>query len=64
MAGSLAKVALVLANAFIPIAVVLFSSGYFPYKPIIPGEATIVGNGAAPPIFDKVIVMVVDALRR
>lgn len=59
--------AIFIANMLIPIAVLIFSSGFFPYKPLIPGLATHEQNEklAAPPrIFDKVIFMVIDALRR
>ncbi|CAD6588483.1 MAG: major facilitator super transporter protein [Alectoria sarmentosa] len=58
---------LILANLLIPIAILIFATGFFPYKPFIPGRATFQDsdNGAqlvsAP--FDKVIFMVVDALR-
>lgn len=64
MAGALSKWTLFLANALIPVAVLLFCSGYFPYKPILPGAAEPPAWGKAPPVFDKVILMVVDALRR
>jgi len=88
---------LTLANLLIPIAVLVFASGFFPYKPVLPGLATWeyagsedgatggdaygsgaygggedaavkgmgsdgVGRRAAAP-FDKVVFMVVDALR-
>ncbi|KAK4501656.1 hypothetical protein PRZ48_007465 [Zasmidium cellare] len=61
----------VLANLLLPIAVLVFAAGFFPYKPVLPGLATFeeqdgghesVGGRAAP-VFDKVIFMVVDALR-
>jgi ethanolaminephosphotransferase len=64
MAGALSKWTLFLANALIPVAVLLFCTGYFPYKPILPGAAEPPVWGKAPPVFDKVILMVVDALRR
>ncbi|KAH8689708.1 putative sulfatase [Talaromyces proteolyticus] len=63
MAVSASKAMLVIANALIPIAVLLFSFGYFPYKPVIPGIASNLDSGKAPAIFDKVVIMVVDALR-
>jgi ethanolaminephosphotransferase len=54
-----------LANILIPIAILVFSLGFFPYKTLIPGLATFeVPQDAPPKIFDKVIFMVVDALRR
>ncbi|EED12545.1 transferase (Gpi7), putative [Talaromyces stipitatus ATCC 10500] len=63
MAGTLSKWTLFLVNALIPVSVLLFCSGYFPYKPILPGAAEQSDWEKAPPIFDKVILMVVDALR-
>ena len=58
---------LVLANLLLPAAVLVFAIGFFPYKPILPGFAQFDNGDArirleAP--FDKVIFMVVDALRR
>lgn len=50
-----------------PLALLLFASGFFPYKPFIPGLAVFDegDDGSRPsPIFDRVIFMVVDALRR
>lgn len=55
------------ANGLIPLAILIFSSGFFPYKSLLPGLATFgeANGGATPPaVFDKVIFMVVDALRR
>ena len=56
-----------LANILIPVAVIFFSAGFFPYKPLLPGLASYEGTNqdAIPPrVFDKVIFMVIDALRR
>ena len=58
---------LVFANILLPFAVVVFAIGFFPYKPILPGLAVFSDDGQkadteAP--FNKVIFMVVDALRR
>ncbi|CAG8073487.1 unnamed protein product [Penicillium olsonii] len=53
----------VIANLLIPVGILIFSSGFFPYKPLIPGLATLEADDVAPAIFDKVIFMVVDALR-
>lgn len=69
MAPSKPTVMLWIANLFIPIAILTFASGFFPYKPFLPGlakyEALGLGFGAPPKApFDKVIFMVVDALRR
>ncbi|KAI5283416.1 major facilitator super transporter protein, partial [Ascosphaera aggregata] len=68
------------ANVLLPISILLFAVGFFPYKPFIPGLATLEdddndaiagggeggnasGGALAEPVFDKVIYMVVDALR-
>lgn len=63
----LPKLLLCLANLLIPIAIVTFATGFFPYKPFLPGLAQYedpnVGPSPKAP-FDKVIFMVVDALRR
>jgi ethanolaminephosphotransferase len=59
---------LVFANVLIPIAVLIFATGFFPYKPFIPGLARYqhLGDeyGDPPePRFDRLVFMVVDALR-
>ena len=61
---------LTLANLLIPVAVVVFATGFFPYKPFMPGLATFeesnvpgIKEQPVPAIFDKVVFMVVDALR-
>ena len=59
---------LVASNVLIPIAVLIFATGFFPYKPFIPGLAKYqtLGDqyGDAPaPRFDRLVFMVVDALR-
>lgn len=59
--------ATVIANLLVPVGMLTFSSGFFPYKPLIPGFATFdetCEDFSAPAVFDKVIFMVVDALRR
>ena len=59
---------LLLTNIVLPIALIIFAAGFFPYKTYIPGRAAFDNEAAskaralAP--FDKVIFMVVDALRR
>ena len=58
---------LLLANLLLPAAVFTFAVGFFPHKPFIAGINTSVatpahGERASP--FEKVIFMVVDALRR
>ena len=68
MSQRLSKILLTLANLLMPIAVLVFATGFFPYKPFIPGKATFQdatdGGQLASAPFDKVIFMVVDALRR
>lgn len=58
---------LLASNALIPFAILIFASGFFPYKPFLPGlaqyEAFAFGSPPEAP-FDKVVFMVVDALRR
>ncbi|KAF2630219.1 alkaline phosphatase-like protein [Macroventuria anomochaeta] len=67
-------VLLALANLLIPVAILTFATGFFPYKPFMPGlaeyeELKWEGNNATdsqqPPEapFDKLVFMVVDALR-
>jgi ethanolaminephosphotransferase len=60
------NVLLMLANLLIPIAVLTFATGFFPYKPFVPGLAEYeqLPYGEPPPAqFDKLVFMVVDALR-
>ncbi|KAK4622127.1 GPI ethanolamine phosphate transferase 2 [Fulvia fulva] len=56
---------LTLANVLLPIAVLVFATGFFPYKPVLPGLATFddIEVASTPPVFDRVVFMVVDALR-
>ncbi|RYP93064.1 hypothetical protein DL770_000810 [Monosporascus sp. CRB-9-2] len=58
---------LVVANLLIPAAILIFATGFFPYKPFLPGLAeyqSVAASGSPPkPPFDHVIFMVVDALR-
>ena len=67
MPPRLSSLLLVVANLLIPIAILTFAAGFFPYKPFLPGVAQYDEledelSRTAP--FDKVIFMVVDALRR
>lgn len=68
MARSLLVSLVVTANLLIPVAILVFARGFFPYKPFIPGLAQYEPLEdfrevpAAP--FDRLIFMVVDALRR
>ncbi|QBZ55711.1 hypothetical protein PoMZ_00613 [Pyricularia oryzae] len=64
----LATVLLTAANIVIPIAILTFAKGFFPYKPSLPGlskyEDVELGLGPPPDApFDRLIFMVVDALR-
>ncbi|KAJ5806133.1 GPI ethanolamine phosphate transferase 2 [Penicillium pulvis] len=54
----------ILANLLVPVGILTFSTGFFPYKPLLPGLAIFDESDAdVSPVFDKVIFMVVDALR-
>ncbi|KAK5129523.1 hypothetical protein LTR08_003182 [Meristemomyces frigidus] len=69
--GTRRLVALAFANVLLPVAVLVFGTGFFPFKPLLPGLATfedvqetrVWGDGQPEAIFDRVIFMVVDALR-
>lgn len=55
------------SNTLLPVACVIFALGFFPYKPFIGGLATFQQlDCGTPPLapFDKIVFMVVDALRR
>jgi ethanolamine phosphate transferase 2 subunit G len=61
------KTRCILANLFLAIAILLFAAGFFPHKAFIPGLAEWPVDRDVPsmgPPFEKVIFMVVDALRR
>ncbi|KAF3038115.1 major facilitator super transporter protein [Didymella heteroderae] len=70
------KALLALANLLIPVAILVFATGFFPYKPFMPGLAEYEdvtwmsqqgesrGDLQSPEApFDKLVFMVVDALR-
>lgn len=67
MAPHWRTISLLVANTLIPVAILIFASGFFPYKPFLSGlgqyEALEYGPPPQAP-FDKVVFMVVDALRR
>ncbi|KAF1947054.1 alkaline phosphatase-like protein [Clathrospora elynae] len=71
---ALRTILLTVANLLIPVAILVFATGFFPYKPFMPGLAeyeelgwdNVLGQGWQQPPeapFDKLIFMVVDALR-
>ncbi|RAL07722.1 mannose-ethanolamine phosphotransferase LAS21 [Aspergillus homomorphus CBS 101889] len=64
MPGVSGVAAILIANVLIPLAIAIFSSGFFPYKSLSSGLARFEDkeDGFEAP-FDKVIFMVVDALR-
>jgi ethanolaminephosphotransferase len=67
MASRISTICLLAANILIPIAILTFAGGFFPYKPFLSGLAQYEALDYGPPPnapFDKVIFMVVDALRR
>ena len=58
---------LIVVNLLIPTAILIFAGGFFPYKPFLPGRSHYHGGDiekVPDPPFDKVIFMIVDALRR
>ncbi|KAJ9134463.1 GPI ethanolamine phosphate transferase 2 [Pleurostoma richardsiae] len=62
----LSTLLLAVANVLIPVSIVVFATGFFPYKPLLPGLAQydVSKDGSPPPApFDRVVFMVVDALR-
>ncbi|TVY20155.1 GPI ethanolamine phosphate transferase 2 [Lachnellula arida] len=66
MAPGTRSLSLIAANVLIPIAILTFASGFFPYKPFLSGLAQYetLDYGSPPDApFDKVVFMVVDALR-
>ncbi|KAI0023171.1 GPI ethanolamine phosphate transferase [Xylariomycetidae sp. FL0641] len=59
-------VLLVAANLLVPVAILIFATGFFPYKPFLPGLAQYgdLPYGSPPEApFDRIVFMVVDALR-
>lgn len=58
---------LTIANVLIPVAILIFATGFFPYKPVLPGLARYETLEYGPPPkapFDRLVFMLVDALRR
>jgi ethanolaminephosphotransferase len=67
MASRKQILSLLLANVLIPISIVIFAKGFFPYKHFLSGLATYEPMSWGPPPdapFNKVVFMVIDALRR
>ncbi len=66
--GILSSALLVVANLLIPAAILIFATGFFPYKPLLSGLASYdaVTDYGAPPAapFDRLVFVVIDALRR
>jgi ethanolaminephosphotransferase len=65
--SSTRNILLTIANVFIPLSILVFATGFFPYKPFLPGLAQFEELDYGPPPeapFDKIVFMVVDALRR
>ncbi|CUS11927.1 unnamed protein product [Tuber aestivum] len=64
MKASMSWLLLAATNLLLPVGLLLFAKGFFPYKPFLPGLAEFDGRvSSVPKIFDKVVFMVVDALR-
>lgn len=64
---SLTTLPLALANLLIPISILIFATGFFPYKPFLPGlaEYEVLESGPPPQApFDKLVFVIIDALRR
>ncbi|PHH62423.1 hypothetical protein CDD81_7142 [Ophiocordyceps australis] len=60
------SILLIISNLLIPVSMVIFATGFFPYKPLLPGLAEYenLGYGAPPAApFNRLVFMVVDALR-
>lgn len=63
----LSAVLVAIANILVPLSIVTFGIGFFPYKPVLPGLAEYepLESGEPPRApFDRLVFMVVDALRR
>ncbi|KAK8927661.1 GPI ethanolamine phosphate transferase 2 [Metarhizium anisopliae] len=62
----LSAVLVAIANILVPLSIVTFGIGFFPYKPVLPGLAEYepLESGEPPRApFDRLVFMVVDALR-
>jgi ethanolaminephosphotransferase len=65
MRGSPTWLLIAAINILLPIGILSFAKGFFPYKPFLPGLAVSSAEDGRPSApFDKVVFMVVDALRR
>ncbi|TQV92331.1 hypothetical protein V2A60_007020 [Cordyceps javanica] len=57
---------LAITNLLIPISILIFATGFFPYKPFLPGlaEFEVLDSGPPPQApFNKLVFVVIDALR-
>ncbi|KID87473.1 Alkaline phosphatase-like, alpha/beta/alpha [Metarhizium guizhouense ARSEF 977] len=62
----LSAVLVAIANILVPLSIATFGIGFFPYKPVLPGlaEYESLESGEPPRApFDRLVFMVVDALR-
>jgi ethanolaminephosphotransferase len=65
MRGSTSWLSIAAINFLLPLGILMFAKGFFPYKPFLPGLAVFSEKDVQTPApFDKVVFMVVDALRR
>ncbi|KAF4506391.1 hypothetical protein G6O67_006481 [Ophiocordyceps sinensis] len=54
---------LLIANLLIPLSIAVFATGFFPHKPFLPGLAKYESLGLVPAPFNRLVFVVVDALR-
>lgn len=68
MTSNLFRPLLAFPNLLLPISILVFATGFFPHKPFVPGKAKFEEHDDGRPRedapFNKVVFMVVDALRR
>lgn len=65
MRSSTSWLSIAAINLLLPLGILIFAKGFFPYKPFLPGLAVFGDEDIRTPApFDRVVFMVVDALRR